>query len=774
MSALASAYPELRIVGEEDEDEEGVAPVEDTLRRDLIDAGADDDLVPLSELTVFVDPVDGTREFVEGRLGAVQTLVGLSRRGRAVGGAVGLPFPHGGRAAPCVVWGVVGGAGVGGVGEAASGTLGEFAPGGRVDAGSASGLVSVTGDSSNALLAAARELVAADTNAIFGGAGNKLLQLAHGRADVALMHFGTSLWDTCAPEAVLAARGGRVTDLFGAPLVHDADSPAGLINRLGVLATAPAVAHMHDELCARMRADARLLALLEDMGSATEGPAGAQAVDVSRCLSGAPLSRAWIEGAMCPPAAGEAEPAHRLASYSAPEADAVRGLMSEACRLELEWAVNPDAKPGAASVPPPPASAFYKRIAMSELEHARLKARTAPLKLARDTRSYAVEATFLGSAACEALVNAGVPVARAYAVDLRPCAADPLESRFGLLLEEFRREDGWSQHWLCNAAQARAALAGLAKLHAFFWEGSKFWAEAEGGGEGAAACEELTAAVWPSGAYWQPSMQPAEQLTELVAKHWPEHARNFAEAFAQSPMLEGVDVGTLGARLQAVAPQVGAESHPFGSTGKGAPGMKTLIHGDPKVARAAWRARARHPAPLWRCPLPCADICSSPHQAANIFLRETATGEVQVGLIDLQWCGFGLAATDVAHHIVAGTATDCLSVDGSTESALLDHYHAELMAALVSLGGFSPERAAKLLPRDVLEEQYENAVLDMARVVFAYQWARVKASPATLAKNAPSMGRNSYNKSVEHACWLVGTTDRVLKRREARGAGQAA
>ena len=85
--------------------------------------------------------------------------------------------------------------------------------------------------------------------------------------------------------------------------------------------------------------------------------------------------------------------------------------------------------------------------------------------------------------------------------------------------------------------------------------------------------------------------QLAEQLTELVAKHWPEHARNFAEAFAQSPMLEGVDVGTLGARLQAVAPQVGAESHPFGSTGKGAPGMKTLIHGDPKVARAAWRAR---------------------------------------------------------------------------------------------------------------------------------------------------------------------------------------
>ena len=69
-----------------------------------------------------------------------------------------------------------------------------------------------------------------------------------------------------------------------------------------------------------------------------------------------------------------------------------------------------------------------------------------------------------------------------------------------------------------------------------------------------------------------------------------------------------------------------------------------------------------------------------------------------------------------------------------------------------------------------LQAQYEAAVLDMCRVVFAYQWARVKASPATLAKNAPSMGRNSYNKSVDHACWLVRQCDNMLRRREARTA----
>ena len=41
----------------------------------------------------FVDPLDGTREFVEGRLDAVQCLVGVAVGDTPVCGAVGLPFP---------------------------------------------------------------------------------------------------------------------------------------------------------------------------------------------------------------------------------------------------------------------------------------------------------------------------------------------------------------------------------------------------------------------------------------------------------------------------------------------------------------------------------------------------------------------------------------------------------------------------------------------------------------------------------------------------------
>ena len=41
---------------------------------------------------MFLDPIDGTAEFVKGNLDVVQTLLGISVRGRAVAGVANLPF----------------------------------------------------------------------------------------------------------------------------------------------------------------------------------------------------------------------------------------------------------------------------------------------------------------------------------------------------------------------------------------------------------------------------------------------------------------------------------------------------------------------------------------------------------------------------------------------------------------------------------------------------------------------------------------------------------
>ena len=60
-------------------------------------------------MIVFVDPLDGTREFVEGRVWNVQVLVGIAVHGEAVAGAVGLPFANGSSdSATAVVYGMVG------------------------------------------------------------------------------------------------------------------------------------------------------------------------------------------------------------------------------------------------------------------------------------------------------------------------------------------------------------------------------------------------------------------------------------------------------------------------------------------------------------------------------------------------------------------------------------------------------------------------------------------------------------------------------------------
>lgn len=77
------------------------------------EVGKSEHTVPMTTLCIFVDPVDGTREFVEGRLQSVQTLIGISYMGRSIAGAVGIPFPEGQISnPPSVVYALVG-AGVG-------------------------------------------------------------------------------------------------------------------------------------------------------------------------------------------------------------------------------------------------------------------------------------------------------------------------------------------------------------------------------------------------------------------------------------------------------------------------------------------------------------------------------------------------------------------------------------------------------------------------------------------------------------------------------------
>lgn len=47
------------------------------------------------EIIIFIDPMDGTREFIEGRIQNVQCLIGITVNGMPVGGVMGMPMVHG-------------------------------------------------------------------------------------------------------------------------------------------------------------------------------------------------------------------------------------------------------------------------------------------------------------------------------------------------------------------------------------------------------------------------------------------------------------------------------------------------------------------------------------------------------------------------------------------------------------------------------------------------------------------------------------------------------
>ena len=71
--------------------------------------------------------------------------------------------------------------------------------------------------------------------------GVKLAMIARGEAELyAHPTQGTELWDSCAPQVLLHAAGGRLTDMRGAPLAYAGPE---LHNLLGLLATPPGSEH---------------------------------------------------------------------------------------------------------------------------------------------------------------------------------------------------------------------------------------------------------------------------------------------------------------------------------------------------------------------------------------------------------------------------------------------------------------------------------------------------------------------------------------------------
>jgi 3'(2'), 5'-bisphosphate nucleotidase len=190
-----------------------------------------------AERVLYVDPLDGTREFID-RNGEFAVMIGLVAGSRAAAGVIHAP-------ASGLAW--VGGVGLGAwrVEPAGAWVPVRVSATGRLDEARA---VASRSHRSRRLEGVLAALGPREVRPL-GSAGLKGAEVAQGAADLYVdAGGGLKRWDACAVDALVTAAGGRVSDIAGAAIDYRGESMAcarGLVASNGVL---------HDAILSRLAA----------------------------------------------------------------------------------------------------------------------------------------------------------------------------------------------------------------------------------------------------------------------------------------------------------------------------------------------------------------------------------------------------------------------------------------------------------------------------------------------------------------------------------------
>lgn len=232
IASLSKQFPTIKIIGEEGGSDLNVC--NDWLvaeyDQELLNQKCPEQFLNASDddFVVWVDPLDGTSEYTQGFLDHVTVLIGISIKNSAVGGIIHQPYyKNANGELGRTIWGLKG-----------LGTCGFESTASPAD----KFIITTTRSHSNAIVQAALEALSPTDVIKVGGAGYKVLQLLEGIAHAYVFASpGCKKWDTCAPEAVLEAQGGCLTDMLGKHYSYasDVEHP----NNRGVLATIESVSH---------------------------------------------------------------------------------------------------------------------------------------------------------------------------------------------------------------------------------------------------------------------------------------------------------------------------------------------------------------------------------------------------------------------------------------------------------------------------------------------------------------------------------------------------
>ena len=186
------------------------------------------------DVVIWVDPLDGTSEFAQAAknrsplLQQITVLIGIAYKGEAVAGIIHQPYYN---EAGRTIWGIKG--------VGAFGTKVSRRDNKRVVVTTRSHSTQMVQDTLDQMKA--KNL--ADSVERVGGAGFKVIRCLEDACAYVFASGGCKKWDTAAPEAILVAAGGDLTDISGRRIYYGADVQHS--NSGGVLATASWVEHRH-------------------------------------------------------------------------------------------------------------------------------------------------------------------------------------------------------------------------------------------------------------------------------------------------------------------------------------------------------------------------------------------------------------------------------------------------------------------------------------------------------------------------------------------------
>jgi len=239
---LTSNFPKASIIGEEGNDineclgdlVSPVSPNSASIPTDpfpeILTKTVPDHISNISEdqVVIWVDPLDGTKEFTQGLVTHVTVLVGIAVNGTPIGGVIHQPFyKTGENIQGRTMWGIPD-VGFGGF-KVVPPPLGKR-------------IITTTRSHATASVESALAALKPDDVLRVGGAGHKAILLMEGQAHAYVFDSaGCKKWDTCAPEAILRAIGAKLTDMNGEPYKYDKDVQHK--NDKGLLATAPGEDH---------------------------------------------------------------------------------------------------------------------------------------------------------------------------------------------------------------------------------------------------------------------------------------------------------------------------------------------------------------------------------------------------------------------------------------------------------------------------------------------------------------------------------------------------